>query len=1168
MEVRVIKKALIAINIFILVVPGMGFGQQAAPYGSPPATASGGPVVSGQFSQQPSGGTQALPPQRGGASTTQMPSPTGQQMAPQQADMFQRLSPAQQQAIQSELGKTGGTLTPQMIESLKSRPEFLNTKSPGTPEAKDMLEEAGKKPEIKGAAQQRYTGKSLFERVRAIGKYQDISLDLKPFGYDFFQGGAEKAITERKDVPVPTSYVVGPGDEIRILMWGRINANYSLLVEKSGMINIPQIGPVMVAGMTFDQMSRHLIKQAEQFVGANIDITMGTLKSIPIFVLGDVARPGSYTVGSFSTIMDALLAAGGPSDIGTMRNIQLKRKDMIISHFDLYDLLLKGDKSKDLTLQAGDVVFVPVTGPVVGVAGNVKRPAIYELKDKNDLSTLFDLAGGIIPTAYIQQIQVERVLKNERQVVIDLDDRNLTKAKGFRLQDVDLVKVFNIVDKATNTVFLSGNVKRPGKYEYRRGMTIRDLLKDEQDLLPETYLDYAVLTRIEPPNGEPKLSSIDLRRLFSTSQYNIDLKPGDSIFIFSKWFFKDRPYVFVEGEVRGTLNESQKTRTDDQRVLDEMRSEGTGMRREIWFGTTEIGQRTLDELQRTGITRLDDPRIKEMNRGDIDHRTLDELRKVGITRLDDPRITEVRRQAWATDAADIDQRTLNELRKAGITRLDDPRIAELRSQSLTQGQEIDLSTLDELSRMGIVDLSDPRIAETQKRAAAKADKGKFVGIPLTDNMTVRDAILGAGGLTRNAYLDRAELYRTDDVTKDVSLLTFNVKKALEGDLQNNIVLKSNDRIVIQSLQGFVYKKTVSIDGEVLKPGDYPYSSEMTIKDLVFAAGNVLEGAYLGSAEVTSMTILGDSIVNSEHRNVNLKKALEGDPAYNVKLKPYDRLTIKRMKDWRREVFVSVNGEVRFPGKFVTKKGEKLSSLIERAGGYTNDAYLRGAFFTRAKVREMQRKSLEDMILRMERETLAEGATVTASSTESIQAKKAEIEQRQRFIESLKRLRPTGRMTVYLAHLRLLKGSEYDIELEEGDNLYIPTKNSVVNVTGAVMTNASFVHSDRMDWKDYIQMAGGYSRYADRSNIFVMKVDGTARKVSSSMVRWNPFKNRWEAAGVDEGKSDIEAGDSIIVPEKLERVAWLREFKDITQIVANIGLAASTVAVLYKTLKNN
>jgi protein involved in polysaccharide export with SLBB domain len=187
------------------------------------------------------------------------------------------------------------------------------------------------------------------------------------------------------------------------------------------------------------------------------------------------------------------------------------------------------------------------------------------------------------------------------------------------------------------------------------------------------------------------------------------------------------------------------------------------------------------------------------------------------------------------------------------------------------------------------------------------------------------------------------------------------------------------------------------------------------------------------------------------------------------------------------------------------------------------------------------------------------------SVEEVEAKKLEMEQRKQFIESLKKVKATGRMTIWLAHLRLLKGSEYDIELEEGDTLYIPAENKVINVVGAVMSNGSFIYNEKWDYEDYVQMAGGYSRHADKDNVFVMKVDGSARKLSSGFLNWSPLKKRWEVAGFNESRGVLEAGDSIVVPDRLERTAWLRNLKDITQILANAGVAAATIAVLYKTL---
>jgi polysaccharide biosynthesis/export protein len=999
----------------------------------------------------------------------------GPQPAPSQTEVFQKLTAEQRKAVEDAIQQKEGTLTPDAIEVLKTRPEFQGLTPQDVLRGKEMLEKKGtEKKELEKKERERKetekkfldtalerkifdeTGnKTVFERVRNIGKYQEISTTLKPFGYDFFQESAIKVVTDRKEMPVPGDYTIGPGDEVKILLWGRVNANYNLVVDRNGNITIPQVGPIPVAGLTFEQMSKHLIKQAEQFVGANIDVTMGALKSMQIFVLGDVKRPGAYTIGSFATITDALLIAGGPAGIGTMRNIQLRRKDKVITTFDLYDLLLKGDKSKDTILQAGDVVFVPVAGPIVGIAGNVKRPAIYELKEKYDLNTLFELAGGIIPTAYTQQIQVERIVKNERQIVVDIDDKQLVKAKDFHLQDVDLVKIFNIAEKETNVVFINGNVKRPGKYEYKPGMRIRDLLKNQSDLLDETFLDYALLVRLEPPNFDKHHIPFSLITVLSSSERsdNFELRSRDTIYVFSKWFFKDKPYVIVEGEVRDAQSQ---------------RSQNTERKDETW------------------------------------------------------------------------------------------QVARARDDLIQQGiYENDTTSQDGQLRDGF--------DQTQRaRGTNDSSRAMRVKVSLSQNMRVRDAILIAGDVTKNAYLQKGEIYRTGKKRENVTIY-FNVGRALEGDPENNLVLQDEDRIVVHSLFEYEYRKTVSIDGDVLKPGSYQYAQGATVKDLIFASGNILESAYLDEAEITSQIIEGDKTVKLEHRNINLRKALQGDPADNVVLKPYDRLTVKRLQDWRKEKFVAMGGEVRYPGRYIIKKNERLSSLIERSGGYSDDAYFRGAFFTRARVKDLQQKTLDEMIARMERELLAEGATVKETSAEGVQARQVELQQRQKFIETLKKLPPTGRMTIYLAHLRLLKGSVYDIELEEGDSLYIPTKNSVVNVAGAVMSMGSFIYVDGLGYEEYIRMAGGYSRYADTSNIFVMKVDGSARKLPGS-VNWNPFQKRWEMGGFGEARSVIEAGDSIVVPEKLERTAWLREIKDITQIFANVGLTAASIAMLYQTIK--
>ena len=918
---------------------------------------------------------------------------------------LESLTPEQRNIIESELNKTGGRITLQTVEALKSRPELQNICPNEISRAKDFFQKKEKGDEKQEAKrptqipnlQQTSIGKplvgpangkaeSLFDRYRSTGSYQDISIDLKPFGFDFFQESSVSVAAERKDVPVPGDYVVGPGDEVKLFFWGRLNAQHNLLVDRDGNITIPQVGPVKVGGMTFEEMSKHLIKQSESMVGANIDVTMGSLKSIPIFVLGDVKRPGAYTIGSFATVTDALLIAGGPSGIGSLRHVQLRRKEKTVTTFDFYDLLIKGDKSKDAILQAGDVVFVPVVGPLVGVAGNVKRPAIYELKEKTNLKTLFDLAGGIIPTANTQQIQVERFIKNERQVVVDINDKELMRAKEIMLHDGDLVKVFNIVDKDVNAIYVEGNIKRPGKYEFRDGMRVSHVIKGVDGLLAETDMNYAVIKRLKPPQLEPELIPFNLGKAIGGKDHSEDkvLMARDTISIFSKWTFQEKPSLVVDGEVRSA--------------------------------------------------------------------------------------------------------------------------------------------------------------------------GKF---DLADNMTIKDAILLAGGLTTNAYLQYAELYRTDKITKKVSLVKFNPRKVLDGDKEENMVLKDQDRIMIHSVLGYEYQKTVTIDGEVLRPGEFQYTENMTVRDLVLAAGNIKESAYLDQAELSSQVIESGDKAKTVHRKVNLRAALNGSDAENVVLKPYDRLFVKPLTNWRRERYVTVNGEIRFPGKYILHEGEKLSEVIERAGGYKENAYLRGAVFTRSSVQVLQQKNISEMADRLERDLYTGNATVTSISAEGMEAKKIEIQQKRAFIESLRNLKATGRMTVRLAHVRLLKGSPFDIEMEDGDALYIPMNNRVVNVMGAVMSNASLVYVETLKPGDYIDMAGGYTRYADDGNTYVLKVDGSARRIPGR-INWNWNRQRWEMGAFGEETQSVEPGDTIVVPEKLERIAWLREIKDITQIVANIAVAAGAV----------
>ncbi len=1125
-------------------------------------------------------------------------------MTSDQAAAYQNLTPTQKEAITQELGKTGGQLTPGAVEAIKGRPEFqglspeevakgkellqkqeaakakdATKESPKDP-VKDPLKQSAEKEEKAPEGPKRVIadipkGETLFERAQNIGKYQEISLDLRPFGYDFFRDSAVKVVTDRKDIPIPMQYVVGPGDEVRIALWGRVNASYNLIIDRDGKVTIPGIGPLSVAGMTFEQMSGYLIKQAEQMTGTNVDISMGALRTIPIFILGDVRRPGAYTIGAFATITDALLLSGGPSEIGTMRNIQLKRKDKIIKTLDLYDLLLRGDKSQDVILHAGDIVFVPVIGPYVGVAGNVKRPALYELKDNRSLEHIFDLAGGIVPTAYTQQIQVERTIKNEKQVVIDIDDKNLDRAKSVLLQDADLVKVFSIVDKNVNVVYLSGNVKRGGKYALTPGMRLKHILKDDKELLPDTNFDYALIKRFRPPVMDTVLIPFNLGDLVLRSDpaSNLPLQPQDTIYIFSKWFFKDKPVYTVSGEVR---KPGRFELAENSRVKDAMLTAGD-LTKNAYLKKGEIIRVNEKKEYSTlyfDVTKAmaDDPAENLLIRDEdhiIIHSLYEEKWKEFVTVTGEVKspgesiLTEKMRVSDLIFKAGGQTRdTL--LDEAELYRTDwKTKEVTLKKIKLGKALDGDLAEnvlLKDLDRLVVHSIWE-KVYKTNVVIDGEVKKpGNY---QFGESMTVRDLVFAAGGQTRDTLLDQAEIYRTDWKTKEITLKKINLDKALAGDPAENLELQDLDRLVVHSIWEKVYKKTVAVEGDVLKPGTYQMADNMTVRDLVFAAGNLLESASMEEAELSTQVIDQSNMASIAHRQIILAAALAGDPAHNVALKPYDRLFIKRIPDWRPDKFVTLAGEFRYPGRYIIRKGERLSSVIERAGGYKENAYLRAAFFTRERVREMQQKSLVEMADRMERDLLAgSSGLATALSAEEVAGKKAEMEQKLKFIETLRKLKATGRMTIYLGHMRLLKGSPYDIELEEGDSLLIPQKNSVVGVVGAVMTQVNLIYSDKMSYQDYIDESGGYASFADEKKVFVMKVDGSARKLSRGFLTWSAPRERWEMAGFAERITPIEPGDTIVVPEKMERIAWLREIRDITQILMNVAVAAGVVIALY------
>lgn len=637
---------------------------------------------------------------------------------------------------------------------------------------------------------------------------RDLDGDLRQFGYDIFKASLS-SFEYGQALPVGPDYLLGPGDELRVTLWGKVNVDYMVSIDRDGKITLPELGVVHIAGLTFAEARDFLRKELNRYYKESevkLNVGMGSLRSIRVFVVGKVTRPGGYTVSSLSTLINALFEAGGPSKAGSMRNIEVKRNGQTLVSFDLYDFLLRGDKTKDIRLMPEDVVFVPPVGPLVAVSGEVNSPAIYELKGESTIGEVIGLAGGVTDIAFKERVQISRVREKTREVVF------------------------------------------------------------------ESVLDEAV-------------------------EQGLEITPGDVIRVFSV-----------------------------------------------------------------------------------------------------------------------------------------------------------------VSDRGVVRLS----------------------------------------------------------------------------------------------------------GAVYRSGEYGVSDGLTVKRLIEMAGGLRPHAYTKSMEITRVTPTQDGPVTTKI-SIDLGKAMEGDPGHDVPLMSNDYLLVRSVPEWKLYDTMEIKGEVRFPGTYTFRKGDTLSEIIERAGGFTEDAYLKGATFVRDSVRRLQQERLDESISRLEQEFLVSStvATSVALTPEEAQQRESVMLQQKALIEKMRLARAKGRISIRLAPLDKFRGSPHDQTLEDGDVLTIPRKPAQVQVVGSVHNQTAFVYSADTSVEDYIRLAGGVTKNADEDEVYVLKADGTAvsRKAAGGWgISWDSGNNRWRGGGLM--AMSLDPGDTVVVPVETEKIAWLREVKDITQILYQIAVTAGVLIVAF------
>ena len=787
-----------------------------------------------------------------------------------------------------------------MIEQIRARnPYQLDSNGqlqlPGIP----GMELAGLTEDL---ATRRVAAEPAFEKL--LIKLTRLPLDksgkdaLKPFGYELFDNSL-LSLMPMLDTPVPGDYLMGPGDVLQVQLFGSQNQTMTLVVGRDGHLSFPQLGPIEVGGQRYSAVKSDIESRvARQMIGVRANVTMGETRTINIFVLGSAKYPGSYTVSGLATVTTALFAAGGVQPIGSLRTVQVKRQGETVRTFDLYDLLMRGDSANDIKLLPGDVVFIPPVGPTVALDGEVQRPAIYELKDRDTVANLIQMGGGLTPNADDGSAALLRVNAQQQRIVMDVNPSTPLGA-SLPLRNGDALHVARLRPQLDSGVILQGYVYRSKYVAWHDGLRISDVIPSIDELKRDADQHYLLIRRELPPNRTIAVLSANLAAALQAPGTPADLQllPRDTITVFD-------------------------LQTSREHVIQSLMS-------------------------------------------------------------------------------------------------------ELRLQSnLGQPTEI-----------------------------------------------------------------------------------------------------------------------VHVDGRVKVPGDYPLETGMRVSDLIRAGGSLDPAAYGIHAELSRFTVENGGQRDTQVISIDLAAIRRGDPGADIPLQAFDRLSIKQVSGWTEQDQVTLKGEVRFPGTYTIQPGETLHSVVDRAGGLTEFAFVEGSVFTRRELKVREQEQLDRLAGRLRTE-IAEVALMGVRAQQG--SAPSAISVGETLLHQLTDAKAVGRLVIDLkAVLRTMPGSSDDVILRNGDELIVPKKRQEVMVLGEVQDPTSHLYKRRMTRDDYIDQSGGPTRQADRRHIYVVRADGS---VDSGARGW--------FHGGD--SVDMRPGDAIVVPLNTERLPALTVWSAVTQILYNLAIAAAEV----------
>ncbi|MBS3915107.1 MAG: SLBB domain-containing protein [Bacteroidetes bacterium] len=786
------------------------------------------------------------------------------------------------------------------------------------------------------------------------------------YGQQFFRDGTFKFYDKTDEIVATEGYVLGSGDAIQLEVWGYRYWSKSYVISESGSIDIAGYQKIFLKGLSLRQ-ARNIIASRLGLTGneSSFSVTVTRPRMVSINILGEVFRPGTYTLPATNSAFNALVSMGGPSNIGSVRNIYIKRDGVIRDSFDVYEYFKDIAHQRDIYLQNNDYVIVMPAGNVVQVSGHVRRPGTYEVKNSETLSEVLEFAGGAFSNTYLKDVIITRIYNSQYEVIsVNLDSLRRNK-KDFKMAGVQSVNFKSISSDNQFAVLIHGAVSVPGTYRVKQGLRISSLIKNANGLTSDAYLDKGYLVRTNKDYSK-KYITFSPKEALAKKGTEVDLlvEDRDSIYIFKRHDIQKFYTVQISGAVYKP------------------------------FTTNYIAGLQLSELlfMSGGLTEEADE-----DRGFV-----------------------------IRTNADFEKRLIP--------------FSPVKVMNKTDGLDLELLPKDE-----VIIYSKTEFLRKYQLSIHGAVK-KPQSLAFSENTRVSDLISMAGGLEESAFKRRALVTHTDIKTGLRSSRTVDLEIAMANpESDANLVLDKNDIVMVFDLSQLKSDFSVAIFGEVRNGGEFPYSDNMTLQNLVDVAGGVAFVAAGTEVEIVRNLFVENGnyvflkpqiIVSRISDNLTLDSGLS-----DFILQPFDKVFIRRNPNFIASKMVYIDGAVMYPGYYALKgENEKLNSIFSRAGGFRTDAMING-------IRISRKRSTGDSI------------TLVVNSRKAIHRRR----------------------------------SHYNMIVKGGDRIVVPYAENVVTIAGDMNNSgkeigAYFIHGKRA--KYYIRnFGGGFTRTSDRRHVVVVHANG-------------------------------------------------------------------------------